>query len=64
MTKHYFAADGNYGDADGLMIVDTSAWTEEDWEEIEALGDLGRIDAVRENIEKHDSPYAESNYMI
>ena len=28
---HYFAKDGNYGDALGLVVVDTSEWTEQDW---------------------------------
>jgi hypothetical protein len=61
--KHYFAADGNYGDAEGLFIVDTSAWDEDDWDEVESFGDLSRMDAVRESIEKHDSPYTEANYL-
>jgi len=37
---HYFAADGNYGDASGLVVVDTSEWTEADWVRIdEAMDD-------------------------
>ena len=32
---HYFAADGNYGSADGLVIVDTSDWDDDDWAIIE-----------------------------
>ena len=35
MAVHYFAADGSFGSADELVIVDTSTWTEEDWTEIE-----------------------------
>ena len=30
MNEHYFAKDGNYGDALGLVVVDTSEWTEQD----------------------------------
>jgi hypothetical protein len=33
----YFAADGNYGDATGLVIVDTSTWDEETWNHIEEV---------------------------
>lgn len=28
----YFAADGNYGDAAGLVTLDTSAWDADTWE--------------------------------
>jgi len=30
----YFASDGSYGDADDAVIVDTSKWCEDDWNEI------------------------------
>jgi len=32
---HYFATDGNYGSADGLVIVDTSDWDDDDWAIVE-----------------------------
>lgn len=35
MHNHYFAEDGNYGSTVGMVIVDTSTWTAEDWDEIE-----------------------------
>ena len=39
----YFAADGSYGAWDGLsFLADTSQWTEEDWDEIDAAGDFSR----------------------
>lgn len=59
----YFAADGSYGDASGLVIVDTSAWDESDWDDIDIYGDLSRLDAVRQSIERHDSPYTEADYL-
>jgi hypothetical protein len=31
----YFASDGNYGPADGLVVVDTTWWSDTDWEVIE-----------------------------
>ncbi len=41
--KHYFAADGNYGDATDGVIVDTTDFTEEDWEKIENAPDEQRV---------------------
>jgi hypothetical protein len=35
----YFASDGSYGDATGLVVVDTSKWTEEQWQMIEETSD-------------------------
>lgn len=29
----YIARDGSYGDADGILLVDTAAWTGDDWED-------------------------------
>lgn len=40
MALHYFAADGNFGNADELLVVDTSDWTDEDWERIEEAYDF------------------------
>ena len=42
MRIHYFAEDGNYGSADGLVIVDTSDWTEDEWEIIDGALDCDR----------------------
>lgn len=39
MPNHYFAVDGNYGDADGLVIVDTSDWDDDDWAAIDFARD-------------------------
>lgn len=39
MTTHYFAADGSYGDANTLLVLDTSDWTEADWAEIDETPD-------------------------
>lgn len=40
--QHYFANDGNYGDAEEILIVDTDLWNEEDWQEIEDATDSER----------------------
>lgn len=42
MGTTYFAIDGNYGDADGIVIVETSEWSEDDWSAIEMAGDADR----------------------
>lgn len=41
---YYFATDGNYGDANGLVLVDTTNWTEDDWLLIEDAHDSERAD--------------------
>jgi hypothetical protein len=38
----YFATDGSYGTAHNLEVIDTSAWTGEDWAEIENATDADR----------------------
>lgn len=38
----YFAVDGNYGTADGLVVVDTTEWSESDWQAIDEVGDADR----------------------
>lgn len=40
--QHYFAQDGNYGDAEEILIVDTDLWTEENWQELEDAYDNER----------------------
>mgnify|MGYP006297109677 CR=1 FL=1 len=39
---HYFAADGSYGDAD-LVIIDTSEWTQDEWDIVENATDAERM---------------------
>lgn len=41
---YYFAQDGNFGDATELTMVDTTNWTEEDWDLIEDCHDSERAD--------------------
>lgn len=38
----YFAEDGNFGDADGLVVIETTKWTDNDWEELESASDWER----------------------
>ena len=41
--KHYFATDGNYGDADDILVTETDSWTEAHWELISEALDVDRI---------------------
>lgn len=43
MSSHYFAMDGNYGSSDGLLIVDTTNWTEAMWERMSEATDSDRL---------------------
>lgn len=45
--RTYFAEDGNYGDASTLAIVDTSEWTDEDWERLDEESDWNRPETAR-----------------
>ena len=39
----YFASDGSYGRADGMVVLDVSEWTNDDWESIELCSDDDRV---------------------
>lgn len=36
---YYFAMDGNYGEAEKIVIVDTSDWDDDDWAAVEYARD-------------------------
>lgn len=46
--NHYFADDGNYGDANGLVVIDTGHFTDEDWTLIEQTSDWQRAVVARD----------------
>lgn len=46
-STHYFAIDGNYGDAESIVIVDTSTWDEDDWAAIEYAPEGRRAEIAR-----------------
>ena len=48
MGKMYFAADGSYGDATDMLIVDTDLFTQEDWDEIDNASDSERSDLAQQ----------------
>ena len=45
--KTFFAMDGSYGDATEMIIVDTSMWTGDDWQEVENATDFERSDVAQ-----------------
>jgi len=50
--KHYFATDGNYGDGEGILVIDTDLFTDEDWTNINEELDYYRIELAK-SIYKH-----------
>lgn len=48
MTKHYFAGDGNYGDATGLVFIDTTDWAPGAWEYIDILPEGMRAEVAED----------------
>jgi hypothetical protein len=38
-TVHYFAGDGNYGDAGDISIVETENWTDDDFDLVAGCSD-------------------------
>jgi hypothetical protein len=50
----YFAYDGSYGDGNALLILDTHAFTDEDWEAIDAASDTERVSVAIDIHYKHE----------
>ena len=46
-SDFYFASDGSYGTAEELTILDTTDWTDEDWELIEFSSDMKRANVAQ-----------------
>ena len=47
MALTYFAGDGSYGDASGLVIIDTRAWNNDQWDSIESASDYTRANVAQ-----------------
>lgn len=54
MSQTYFAADGNYGNAIDLVVVDTEDFTELDWQAIDEAGDSERNEVAIKISERID----------
>jgi hypothetical protein len=46
-TLAYFAEDGNYGNAVGLLVLDTTVWSDLDWEIIDSVSHNERTTVAR-----------------
>ena len=44
--KHYFATDGNYGDAEDILVCNTDHWTNEMFMFVSECPDLYRLDVA------------------
>ena len=55
-TIGYFAEDGNYGDASGLLVLETTYWREIDWEILDAASDSQRCNVARLITESYEKP--------
>lgn len=43
----YFAGDGNYGNADGILVLETTLWSELDWQMLDEVSDEARPTVAR-----------------
>ena len=48
MGLTYFAADGSFGDAAGLIVLDTTNWDQEDWDHVELAPESDRLCIARD----------------
>lgn len=53
--QHYFASDGNYGDAAGLVILDTTNWRQKHFDYIAMLSEGKRAEVAEDIMLGHGS---------
>ena len=53
MGLTYFAHDGTYGDAERMIVCDTTGWERSDWWKVESASDDERTAVVLEIINKY-----------
>lgn len=46
MSNTFFAQDGSWGDATGMVIIDTRGWTSEDFDDVDNANDDERQDVA------------------
>lgn len=47
MTTLYFAADGSWGNAEGILVVDARRWSSEDFERVSSCADSDRLEIAK-----------------
>jgi hypothetical protein len=45
--QFYFSHDGSYGSMSKTSLIDTSSWTQEQWDEIETCSDSERLELAK-----------------
>lgn len=58
----YFAQGGNYGSADGILVLETTGWSELDWQMIEEVSDEHRPAVARLIVESYE-PDADQEFI-
>lgn len=53
VSIHYFATDGQFGDAEGILICDSSAFPADAWELLSEALDVDRVPIARQLLAGH-----------
>ena len=61
---HYFATDGNYGSADDMVVLDTTDWTDADWEFISECHESNRQYVAIGTHVKHNNKKGDSDLEL
>ena len=61
--KHYFAADGNYGDAQDCIIADTEQFSDADWDDIANASDSSRLHVVGRIMDERGTDWANAEQL-
>jgi len=54
-TLSYFAADGNYGNAAGLTVIETTHWQDHDWAILDYASDQDRPQVAKIITESYEA---------
>ncbi len=55
-SLHYFALDGNYGSASGMLVLETTYWRDINWEILDSASDDQRANVARLITESYEKP--------
>jgi hypothetical protein len=58
----YFAEDGSYGDASGILVMETTHFSELDWQMLEDCSDEQRTTVARLIVESYE-PEADQKFI-
>ena len=63
-TLAYFALDGNYGEASGLVVMETTHWEKVDWDIIDATPDEHRASVAKLLTESYENREALADLKV